>query len=106
MEIITNIFLGLLGIIIYTLLKLWAHLNKKKGQQFNPYILVQDNLLSWIIAALIVVTTTLAIHLVPGTAELVKVWLPGYEMQNSPVGFLGLGLFLGFSCKTVIKAYK
>lgn len=103
--ILINILCGLLGIILYTLIKVWTLLKSDESVDFDLNIFFHNNKLSWLISSCIIVTFTIILFIVPDVEETVKNILPGYEMKNSPIGFLGLGSFLSFGTKTITRAY-
>lgn len=96
---IANIFGGIIGMLLYTLIKARKNLHKEK---FDLKILVKDNLEAWIISLGIIVICALILQFDPTAADYF-LEIVGVKMEGSFRGFLVLGTFLSFSSKEATK---
>ena len=105
MLIFSSILMGVLGVFLYSLLKLVARLQKdKKNNKYNPFSVqhfIRDNLVPWIIANLITQTLIIALFVDPLAVEYFQMVFTGFEIRHSPAGMFGLGLFISFISKLI-----
>lgn len=95
---ILNIILGVLGIVLYTLIKARPYLfSKEVATDWNK--LLRENIPSWIWAVMVLVVIAVILTYAPEANQVVGQLFGGMDLQNSPVGFLVLGIALSFGTK-------
>lgn len=95
---ILNISLGVLGIVLYTLIKARPYLQSKEIRT-DWGKLFWENIYSWIWSVLIILTVSVILKLVPEANVLIGQLFGGMDLENSPLGFFALGLALSFGFK-------
>lgn len=99
---ILNILLGVLGIVLYTLIKARPYLQSKEIRT-DWGKLLWENLSSWVWSILVIVTVTVILKLVPEANVMIGQLFGGMDLENSPLGFFALGMALSFGTKEVTK---
>ena len=99
---ILNILIGVLGIVLYTLIKARPYL-KSKEIRTDWSKLLWDNLPAWLWAILVLIVVAVILQYVPGSNAIIGQALGGMDLENSPIGFLGLGMLLSFGSKEAGK---
>lgn len=90
---------GILGMLLYTLIKARNNLNK---EDFNIFILINENLSSWVLSLFILVVLSIIINIDPESVDGLYEAI-GVSFEASFKGFLLLGTFLAFGSKEATK---
>ncbi|GGH24598.1 hypothetical protein FAZ19_16315 [Sphingobacterium alkalisoli] len=99
---ILNIILGVLGIVLYTLIKARPYLQSSEIPT-NWNKLLWENLPSWLWAILVLIVIAVILTYAPEANQVVGQLFGGMDLQNSPVGFLMMGIALSFGTKEIQK---
>lgn len=97
-----NIIAGLLGIVLYTLIKARPFVfNREVRTDWQK--LLRDNVPAWIWAFFVLLAVAIILHLEPKANDIIGHILGGVDLTNNFVGFLGLGMLLSFGTKEAGK---
>lgn len=101
MVLLINLIAGILGVFLYTLIK--ARKGIHADGFFDSDRFVRENFWAWLFALLIIVVLAISVQLIPDVTNAIQLALPGFELQNSPIGFFGFGLFFSFGGKELSR---
>lgn len=96
-----NILLGVLGIVFYTLIKARPYILSHEKRDWRKFF--NENLPSWLWAVMVLILVSVILTVVPESSVLLTQALGGMDIENSPIGFLGLGMLLSFGSKEAQK---
>lgn len=97
--ILLNLFLGLLGIWLYTLLKSLVYI---KNGTFTLSYFILDNKLKWAWSSTVLFTVIIALHFEPGINNIIINAL-GLDMKGHSASYFTLGLGLANLVKDINK---
>ena len=101
-NILIKIYLSLLGILIYTVLKALPYI---QTNTFDIVYFLKDNKYKWLWSVILILLISLVITLEPETALLLKTFL-GLDIANSNAAFFTLGLGVSNLVKDVSKGKR
>ncbi|MGJ1198832.1 hypothetical protein ACR777_05350 [Sphingobacterium spiritivorum] len=97
-----NFIAGVLGIVLYTLIKARPYVfNKEIRTDWGK--LLMENVPAWLWAILVLFTVSMILNYSPESNVLIGQALGGMDLSNSFTGFLGLGMLLSFGTKEITK---
>ncbi|WP_293916517.1 MULTISPECIES: hypothetical protein [unclassified Sphingobacterium] len=99
---VINLLAGVLGIVLYTLIKARAYVFSKEVKTDWGKLLM-ENVPAWLWALLVLFTVSMILHYSPESNVLVGQVFGGMDLTKSFTGFLGLGMFLSFGGKELPK---
>lgn len=97
-----NFIAGLLGIILYTLIKARPYVfNKDIRTDWGK--LLMENVPAWLWAVVVLFVVSVVLHFAPESNVMIGQLFGGMDLTNSFTGFLGLGMLLSFGSKEAAK---